>query len=146
MADEETLIVWEDRYCTWIPLIDDQHKELVRLTNALYAACLQGKEIARDNFRLVIRELVDYVAFHFSAEEKIMEKVKFPQYPDHKKQHEAFVRKVLADVQNFDEGKNFVPNTFVRYLKEWILTHIAVSDRMYSDYIMELKKNGALEL
>jgi hemerythrin len=42
-------------------------------------------------------------------------------------------------------GKMFVPNTFVRFLKDWILTHIAVSDKKYSTYIFDLKKQGKLQ-
>jgi hemerythrin len=144
MRSSSTLVEWDDNYLIGIPLIDDQHKELIRLTNDLFNACLKSGEAANEHFKLAIHEMVNYTKFHFSAEEKIMENVKYPELENHKKQHESFVMQVLADVKNFEEGKRFVPNNFVRYLRDWILAHIAVSDKRYSKYIFEIKKQGEL--
>jgi hemerythrin len=50
------------------------------------------------------------------------------------------VIKVLQDVRDFENGKKFVPNLFVRYLKDWILAHIAVEDKKYAEHILALKR------
>lgn len=140
----EPFIAWEARYALGIPLIDSQHKELLALTNELYEACRAGDESARKLFKDVVRRTVDYVKFHFTNEEQILERVKYPVIEPHKKEHEAFVKKVLEEVKNFEDGKVFVPNQFVRYLRDWILSHIAVSDKKYAEYIFSLKKEGSL--
>jgi hemerythrin len=142
--NNDILVEWDDRYSMNIQFIDDQHKELINLTNALYKGCLGGDETARSYFMETIRGTVDYVKYHFSAEEKMMESIHFPDLVQHKKEHESFVKKILADVERFQGGKKFVPNEFVRYLKDWILTHIAIEDKKYSDYILDLKKKGLL--
>ncbi|GHV44313.1 hemerythrin [Spirochaetia bacterium] len=142
---DNVLVEWDNRYAIGIPLIDDQHKELIQLTNELYKSCLAGDEAARANFGTAVKGTVDYVKYHFSAEEKILENVKYPEIGEHKRQHEVFVKQVLEDVQNFQEGKKFVPNVFVRFLKDWILSHIAVMDTQYAKYIQNLKKQGALD-
>jgi hemerythrin len=82
---------------------------------------------------------VAYVKYHFAAEEKLLEQVKYPDLALHKKEHESFVKKVLEGVKEFEEGKKFIPNVFVRYLKEWVLAHIAVEDKKYAEYILRLK-------
>jgi hemerythrin len=143
--EEKKLVEWDDRYSVGIPLIDDQHKELVNMTNTLYEACLAGDRAARAYFLQAIHGTVDYVKYHFAAEEKILENVKYPHIIEHKRAHESFVKKIFVDVKSFEAGKKFVPNVFVRYLKDWILTHIAVEDKRYAEYIFNLKKQGALE-
>jgi hemerythrin len=145
MTEEPVVLVeWEEKYSVGISLIDNQHKELVRLTNELYQSCLTGNGEAEEFFFSTIRGVLDYTKFHFSAEEKLMENVRYPNYAEHKKQHEDFVVQLLNDVKSFQEGKKFIPNNFVRYLKDWILSHIALMDTSYAKYIMELKKQGTL--
>jgi hemerythrin len=147
MYEESTpLVKWDDRYSVGIPLIDDQHKELIRLTNELYEGCLTGDEAARNFFFTAVHRAMDYVKYHFSTEEKLLENVKYPHLAAHRKQHEDFVLKLLGDVKSFQQGKKFVPNSFVRFLKEWILSHIAIVDTRYAAYIMDLKKQGKLNV
>ncbi|GHU13271.1 hemerythrin [Spirochaetia bacterium] len=146
--DEETIIVeWDDKYSVRIPLIDEQHKQLIEDTNRLYQGCLNGKtdEEKKAYFMEAVKSVVDYVKFHFSAEEKMLENVKYPELSEQRKQHETFVKELLDDVEGFQQGKKFVPNNFVRFLRDWILSHIAVEDTKYSHYIFGLKKNGRLD-
>ncbi|MFP3040395.1 bacteriohemerythrin [Treponema primitia] len=142
--ESDAFVEWDDRYSVGIPLIDDQHKELIRLTNELYKGCLTGDEAAQVYFMSAVKGTVDYVKYHFSAEEKLLENAKYPEIADHKKQHESFIKQILGDVQSYQGGKKFVPNVFVRYLRDWILSHIAVMDKKYAAYILNLKKQGAL--
>jgi hemerythrin len=137
-------VAWDERYAIGIPLIDAQHQELIRMTNELYKACLEEGDAGARLFKATIKAAVDYVKFHFSAEEKLLENVDYPQIAVHKKQHEEFAIKILEEVTNFEEGKKFVPNAFVRFLRDWILSHIALMDKKYAEYILNLKRQGKL--
>ncbi|MDR2536252.1 MAG: bacteriohemerythrin [Treponema sp.] len=139
MEETENYVEWQDSYSVGIPVVDEQHKELIKLTNNLYKACVDGDDTARTYFKEVIRKTVEYVKFHFSAEEQIMSNAKYPQVAEHKRQHENFVKKVIEDTKKFEEGKA-VPYVFVNYLKNWILNHIAVADKAYSSYILQHRK------
>ncbi|MDR0623139.1 MAG: bacteriohemerythrin [Treponema sp.] len=142
--EDNHIVEWDTRYKIGIPVIDEQHKKLIAMTNDLYTACLGGKGAAKDHFRKTVREAVDYVRFHFSTEEKILDRINYPETAAHKKQHEDFVKEIIRQVQAFEGGRQFVPNVFVRFLRDWVLTHIAVSDKAYSEYLMDLKKRGML--
>jgi hemerythrin len=133
MANEE--VQWHSSYSVGIRLIDSQHQELIRMTNALFKSCLQGDKAAREFFKKVIRSAVDYINFHFSTEEKIFVLVNYPLAAAHKKEHESFVAEVVKQSKDFEEGRKFVPNAFARFLKNWVLSHIAISDRKYAEYI-----------
>jgi hemerythrin len=141
-ADENSIVEWKDRLSVFIPIIDEQHKSLINMTNDLYAGCLQGDEAAVAYFKTAVRKAVEYVKYHFTTEERILENINYPAFASHKKQHEDFVKEILRGVKEFEEGKKFIPNIFVRYLRDWVLTHIAVSDKNYSEYLINLKKQG----
>ncbi|MDR2184157.1 MAG: bacteriohemerythrin [Treponema sp.] len=143
--DSNSIVEWNDRFLIGIPFIDKQHKHLVDITNKLYVGCLKGDEEARAYFLRTIHEAVDYTKYHFLAEERLMHRIGYPELMSHKKQHEDFIREIIREVNSFGEGRKFVPNLFVRYLRDWVLTHIAVSDKLYAVYIYTLKKQGALE-
>jgi len=119
--------------------------ELVNLTNKLYRSCLKGRDHSKEVFMGVLRGAVDYVGYHFSTEEKIMERVNYPDIGAHKKEHADFVREVLKSVNEFSTGSTYNPLAFVKYLKDWVLTHIAVSDTAMGNYLVNLKKSGDLQ-
>jgi hemerythrin len=146
MSDESIILVeWDDKYSVGIPLIDEQHKDLIQLTNELYLNCLEGDNAARSFFSKTIRGTLKYARSHFSMEERLMKSIRYPRLAEHKERHKDFILNMVVEVQSFHGGKKFVPNAFVRYLKDWILSHIAIEDTQYARYIIDLKKQGALE-
>ena len=144
MADNE-IVTWQKSYSVNIPLVDSQHMELVNLTNKLYRSAMKGRDQSKETFMGVLRGAVDYVGYHFSTEEKIMERVGYPGFSAHKKEHTDFVREVLKSVNEFSQGNLFNPLPFIKYLKDWVLTHIAVSDAAMGNYLVNLKRSGDLQ-
>ena len=146
MGIDETniLVAWSEMYRTGIKTIDEQHKELVNLTNELYRACLKRDNDLPVVFKNKMSRMVEYVKVHFSEELEILARVKYPDYTEHRLQHIQLIRNILDAAKSYEEGKNFVPNQFVRTLKDWIFGHIAISDKKYSFYIEEQKRKGLL--
>lgn len=129
------LVDWDERYSVGVRIIDDQHRSLVKMTNELYRGCMQGEAEARAYFGTAIKGAVDYVKEHFATEERLLLDAGYPDFLSHKRQHEDFVRTIIGEVKNFQEGRKFVPNHFARYLRDWTLEHIAVTDRQYKDHL-----------
>ena len=138
--DAGQIVTWNKTYATGIELIDTQHRKLVSLTNELYRACLSGND--GDVFREAMKSMVEYVRFHFSAEQKLLEHINFPGHSNHKKQHDTLILNILDAVQDYKEGRPFVPNNFVRTLKDWVFGHIAVHDKIYAAYYAEQEKTS----
>jgi hemerythrin len=142
-------VKWSKTYSMGIKLIDDQHKGLLELVNELFSHSTGDEAAERAYFKVVIGQAVDYVKVHFATEEKYMLATKFPGYEEHKKKHEDFILTVVKSVKDFESGKRLVLVNFSRFLKDWILGHIAVMDVKYSEYfkkIASLKADGKLSI
>jgi len=143
------LITWTDRLACGVKIIDDQHKGLVNLLNEMFNHVTGNYEQEHDYFNRVIQEVVNYVKTHFANEEKIMLATKFAGYAEHKKQHEAFVLAVVENIKDYNAGKRLTLSTFTRFLKEWILSHIAMVDKQYFEYFKKIatrKADGTLSI
>jgi hemerythrin len=138
------IVIWEDKYATGIELIDNQHKQLVELTNQLYLACLAGDEVTSTVFKDAMSRMVEYVRFHFSAELKLLNAINYPDYHNHKKMHDDLVHEILDAAKDYSGGKKFVANNFVRTLKDWIFGHIAVYDKIYAAYVADERRKGLI--
>jgi hemerythrin len=141
----KVVVKWDNAYSVGVKLIDDQHKELIRLTNELALGVEKGGAEAEIYFMKVIQGAVRYVKTHFTTEEIIMERLKFPEYLSHKKEHEDFVAEVLRDVKAFEEGQKLVPLEFAQFLQQWVLNHIDKSDKKYAFFFDELRARGQLD-
>jgi hemerythrin len=150
MADNTAeLIKWSSSFSVGVKLIDEQHQALLNLCNDMFQHCVGEEKAEREYFEKVIHGAVEYVKIHFATEEKIMLKTRFAGYAEHKKEHESFVLNVVEQLQAYNSGKRLVLNNFTRFLKEWILTHIAVSDKQYFEYFKKIatrKADGTLSI
>ena len=134
---DEYSVVWDDSFSVGFEPIDIQHKELVLMTNELLQGCKRGAMAADIAFLRIIRKAVEYAKTHFADEEKYMDQTNYPKLNEHKKEHEDFVAQVLKAVKEFESG-NTAPLSMAEFLKNWLLNHIAVSDKQYAPYLAKL--------
>jgi len=73
---ERTVVQWQNSYSVNVKLIDQQHQELIKMTNKLFASCLAGQQSSKSTFLEIIKAAIDYTGYHFSTEERIMERIK----------------------------------------------------------------------
>ena len=139
------VVRWQNSYSVGMKIVDDQHMELIKLTNKLFTSCMAGREKSKKAFLDAVPAAVDYVGYHFSTEEKIMERINYPDFQTHKKEHMEFVRQVFSKVEEFKAGKILAPLTLVYFLRDWVLHHIAVNDKRMGDYLVAMQKSGELQ-
>ena len=77
---------------------------------------------------------------HFKDEETIMEAIQYPGLREHKQKHEQFVKEILSAVNAYKNGKQFVPNSFVRFLRDWLFNHILIDDKAWARYYFSVTK------
>jgi len=135
---DDDSVFWDDSYSVDFELIDNQHKELVKMTNTLFMGCKMGSTAADVALMKTIRNAVEYAQTHFYTEEKFMKQSNFPGLASHKQEHDSFVSTVVGAVTDFENGKS-EPISLARFLKKWLLTHIAESDKKYAPYLEMFK-------
>lgn len=123
------LITWSDKYSVEIKEIDDQHKILVGMINELHDSMKQAK--SREASLKIINKMAEYTKFHFTTEEKYMKRFKYPDYEEHKLEHDKFVAKVEQFRNDYENEKAGVSYEIMNFLKDWLLGHIQLTDRKY---------------
>ena len=133
MADN--LVTWSDAFLVGDKLVDSQHKELIGMINDFYAGVQMGGVMAKVYFLQTIKGATNYVKTHFASEEELMQRIKYPLFKEHKKLHEGFIAEVTKQVKIFEKDTNPDPAGYVKYLMNWVLNHVAESDKKFSPYL-----------
>lgn len=115
-----------------IDSIDDQHKRIIQFYNTLVNSFNNNAGDAH----LVLDELFSYTKFHFTNEEKFLEKINYPQFEKHQKKHLALIEDLMnlnIDLMNNGSNDEFKTN-LLSFFRDWIIFHIMIEDRKYIDY------------
>lgn len=136
-------IQWNKELSVGVTEIDDQHKELIRIANALINAVSLGRdERVLGN---VIRRLREYTVFHFSSEEELMERMHYPARGEHASEH-ARLKKNVKDYQRLIYKKeDLTPGEMLGFIKEWLLGHILTYDRELAKFIHQKRAEKKVE-
>ena len=128
---------WKDDFSVNIKTIDSQHQELFKIGNSLYDIVSIKDGIDRyDEIMKALHEMRDYAIYHFGYEEKLMEENGYPDFERHKKEHDAFVKKVQSiDELDVDEKQKKVGMELVIFIADWIENHILKSDMAYKEFL-----------
>ena len=138
---EDKFINWDNKYNTGHAKIDEQHKELVKILNDIYRDTAINKVDDEDIvFRSAVKRLIDYVGYHFSYEESVMEKCQYTGIDQHKDWHREFVAMISEEVELYKKESRLIGSRIIRKLKDWILEHIAFRDKDMILTIIKSKK------
>lgn len=129
------LMTWDEKFSVNVKEIDNQHKKLVDLVNELHGAMSVGK--GKEALGKILQSLIDYAASHFATEEKYMTKFNYPDFPQHKAEHDKFVKQVLDFQQGFNSGKLALSTEVLQFLKDWLIKHIQGTDKKYGPVFNE---------
>lgn len=124
-----SFIQWSDSYNVGIATIDSQHKVLVEMINSLYTAMVEhkSKEALEKSFAL----LDEYILSHFTTEEYYMQLYRYPNFNEHKLQHDEFTKQIKDFKKKYAEGKMELTLELTKYLKNWFIVHIKTYDPLY---------------
>ena len=126
------LITWSNNYSVNIKEIDAQHQKLVELVNLLHDHMKAGK--GKDAVGKILKELADYTVYHFSTEEKLFAKYYYPDSRPHIREHQDLVEQVTKLILDYDKGSGVLPMDLMDFLRDWLINHIAKSDKKFTAF------------
>jgi len=133
------LIVWNDLNQTGVKILDEQHRGIVTIINALhYSLFVREKDTLLSP---TVEMVMGYTKIHFKTEMEFLEEAGYPGLQEHHAQHE----RLIADAENvfmdcLKEGGE--PTPFLKFLKDWWLVHINREDMAYSGHLLEYLHSG----
>lgn len=127
------MISWDKTAIINVAELDSQHQRLIALVDKLHQAMTssRGKSVVSH----ALEELVGFTRMHFDTEETLMTRHAYPDYEQHRKEHEALLEDVGRLLQRFREGDVLIPFAIELDLEAWAFRHIATSDKQLAAFL-----------
>jgi hemerythrin len=119
---------WDDSISLHIPVIDEQHKELLGWIASLNDAVQKGEggQVIDD----VLLKLISYVCFHFEEEERLLLSSNYSDFSGHRQEHDDFVKRLQEIQEHVHDGEALSRST-LEFMSDWIVSHIRGTDQKY---------------
>lgn len=127
-------IKWTPALSVGNEFIDGQHQELIRRVAKFVNECEKG--VGKNEVKNLLGFLGEYVVQHFQDEEQLQQKISYPAYPAHKKQHDAFIESWKGLHGRFEE-EGATPSLmleFHRAVIDWVINHVTKTDKLIGDF------------
>lgn len=124
---------WNDGLRLGVAKMDRQHEKVMGLLEALGAAKAPGEA-----FDEAVGEALDYMDYHFAAEQRLMEEWDYPDLGEHVDAHDDFMVQAADDLAMLQDGGGEEPAEAVLLrLADWWAGHIAGADRKLAAFLRE---------
>lgn len=126
-----TLLVWKDQYSLGNEALDHEHKELIRLINAVHGEIeREGEDDNQARILGGLSEILNAVSAHFALEEKEMQALAYREFPAHKADHEKLLDEICDLIETVEEtAVRDIREGLSALLEAWFSIHFQTFDR-----------------
>jgi len=129
------LIEWTAELSVGINSIDEQHKKLINMINALNDAMLTNS--SNELLGKIFTCLAAYTQKHFAYEENMFAEFGYTDSQEHKRQHEELIAQVIELKEKFMENpQGTISADLMLFLKRWLTNHIMRTDKEYTEFLL----------
>lgn len=121
---------WDDSYRLGHPEIDEQHRAIVALANAISE--LDDKHVVQH----AIMGLYRHTREHFGLEEELMTRLGYPGLREHREQHEELITHLEKLSSRPVESREAI-RSFRLFVYKWVIDHLMEHDRQLIDWVNE---------
>lgn len=139
------IFAWSGKYRVGIARVDQQHKKLVMLINAL--ARQLTEQAAPGALTKVLDELASYTNYHFKAEENLMRqhRVDADFQEAHRQAHASFIQEITRAADLIRKNPEQISTRTLTFLSRWLIQHILGTDMRMANEIIALEKGLTAE-
>ncbi len=128
-------ITWQDAYSVGVMEIDNQHKNLVAITNELFEAINSGVTV--EKIKRVTDSLVEFKVEHFATEEKYFKEFNYELADEHIAEHQRFNDTVGSLSREYGQDAITFAFKLVDFIEDWLIKHMMIDDQRYKKCFAE---------
>jgi len=129
---------WSAECSVDIPELDAQHRHLLELLSEL-VKCATSAE-SGGLAPTALKKLSTYAERHLQREELLLRVRGYPGYVEHKAEHDAYRKKLVALQAQSD--RRDIGTRISNFLTEWWRFHILTSDQQYARFFRSRPTSG----
>jgi len=122
-----TRIEWKDEFATGLRDVDFEHQRLIAMINEVIAK-LEEAQTDQD-LQARLGDIHARIAAHFALEETRMQEMNYPEFADHKADHERLLddlREIMDEV--WDRPVSEIETDLAARLDHWFSRHFQTFD------------------
>lgn len=122
---------WSDKYNLNNERLDNDHKQLLKITNRLTqrAGASNNSEILTES----LYQLLRFIESHFKTEEEIMLKNNCKEYEKHKQLHNEFHKNIAKFCHQAMKQQTPITHDLLTLLQHWITRHIVEENAIFRE-------------
>ena len=117
---------WKQEYSTGIARIDQEHKQLIEQINLLFEQLDHKLDIL--TIEAMLGEIQVDISAHFAFEELLMHEARYPEYKDHKEDHENLLDQINDIIFCFAANPDICKELLMMNLSDWFSNHFVNFD------------------
>jgi hemerythrin-like metal-binding protein len=128
-----SIIEWDSSLSVNNIEIDNQHKQWIDIYNKMHDSMISG-ESSTETTAEILEAMYEYATNHFSYEEEYMREINYPDIVAHKRSHKDFESLIYSYNRDLKEGKLVLNTKIVKLIRNWLVEHITLEDKKYTDF------------
>ncbi len=124
---------WSPRFSVGVAAIDDQHKRIVDMINAVIIR--SASTTTREVISEALVDMIEYVDVHFRDEEALLKKHGYPGCKEQEDLHLEFTKRVVELCSTYRDDHETTRVDLLSSLKQWFLDHIRIEDMKFKEFL-----------
>jgi hemerythrin-like metal-binding protein len=142
LSDEERLIAEEAHldlcrmtrdYDVQVAKMNEDHRRIFDYINTLHTR-IKAKTPANQLLG-TLRDFAEFTRQHFAEEEGLMSRASYPGLPGQQRAHTKLLKQVGEFVASVAAGEKVDMIGMLAFFREWLVDHILVTDKKYSQHL-----------